>query len=272
MSGRNLPLNQQLLQELATLKRALGTHRLARTIRDLDGLRAFMEHHVVCVWDFMSLLKSLQRDLSCVTVPWVPPVDAEAARLVNELVLTEETDEMPGAHNGRYASHFDWYLQAMEEVGCDREPIHRFLTALRCGENADVALRSCGFPIAATDFARHSLEILHEPLPVRVSVFFYGREDLIPDLLEPVAAELHREHGTGRRLLDYLNRHAEVDRDRHGPMCGRLLARQLEQHPDSRQRALDKAASALRARLKLWNAIADRCADQWRSRDLMPTP
>jgi hypothetical protein len=33
---------------------------------------------VICVWDFMSLDKSLHRDIVGWTLPWVPPRNAQA--------------------------------------------------------------------------------------------------------------------------------------------------------------------------------------------------
>ena len=63
---------QALRQRLVPLKDALLNHPLYRRIDTLPALRLFMEHHVFAVWDFMSLLKELQRRLCCTTVPWAP--------------------------------------------------------------------------------------------------------------------------------------------------------------------------------------------------------
>lgn len=71
--------------------------------------RTFVEHHVWAVWDFMWLLGALRQRFTCTTVPWIPPASATAARLVNEIVVGEESDEYP---QGGHISHFGWYVAA----------------------------------------------------------------------------------------------------------------------------------------------------------------
>ena len=80
-------------------RQRLMQHPLYKSITDERGLQIFMASHVFCVWDFQCLLKSLQRHLTCVEVPWLPSADPEARRLINEIVLDEESDLTPsGAH------------------------------------------------------------------------------------------------------------------------------------------------------------------------------
>jgi hypothetical protein len=46
--------------ELAELKHSLAAHPFCDAVDSAEHLKVFLQHHVVCVFDFMSLLKSLQ--------------------------------------------------------------------------------------------------------------------------------------------------------------------------------------------------------------------
>src|SRR5687768_13583997 len=102
---------RRITAQLAPLRSSLVEHPIYAHIDSLEALHAFMQHHVFAVWDFMSLLKTLQQRLCPAQVPWLPPMNRQGCRLVNEIVLAEESDE-----DGEcgYASHFDLYHQAME--------------------------------------------------------------------------------------------------------------------------------------------------------------
>ena len=104
-------------ENLEQAGRTLQAHPLYAAVESPADLRRFTEHHVFAVWDFMTLLKSLQRELTTVSLPWLPAPDPETARLVNALVLAEESDAIVEGDGVRHLSHFEWYLEAMDEIG-----------------------------------------------------------------------------------------------------------------------------------------------------------
>ena len=84
---------EAIRSRIAPARTRLLAHPLYARMASLDDVRVFMGSHVFAVWDFMSLLKRLQRDLTCVTVPWVPVGDAEVRFLINEIVCGEESED-----------------------------------------------------------------------------------------------------------------------------------------------------------------------------------
>jgi hypothetical protein len=236
---------------LAELSTALSSHPLYRGVHDISDLRIFCERHVYCVWDFMSLLKSLQQDITCISLPWVPVRDPEAARLINEIVLGEETDEI---EDGRHTSHFQWYLEAMAEIGADVGPIQRFVKRLRQGIPLEVALADPAIPAESRAFTTVTLSFIDAPLHVRAAVFFHGREDLIPRMFMPMVEAFSREGLACNRLLGYLQRHVEVDGGHHGPLAERLLDRLFEGDNRRIAEAQRAAIVSLDARRRLWDA------------------
>src|ERR1700738_1271990 len=116
--------------DIGAIRQRMVEHPVFTAIRDIQSLRIFMEAHVFAVWDFMSLLKRLQRDLTCIEVPWLPPRDPQAAQLINQIVLGEQTDIGP---KGEPVSHFELYLGAMREVGASTASFKLFQTTLANG-------------------------------------------------------------------------------------------------------------------------------------------
>jgi hypothetical protein len=116
--------------DLVEARRRLLDHTIYKKVANVESLRSFMKAHVFAVWDFMSLAKRLQRDLTCVSLPWMPPKDREGARLINEITLSEESDSGP---DGSPISHLELYVRAMKEVGADTRQFEAFCGLIRQG-------------------------------------------------------------------------------------------------------------------------------------------
>src|ERR1700719_1600954 len=125
--GQRHPGIDRLEEQISEARRAVIEHPVYAALTSPYAIRTFMEHHVFAVWDFMSLLKSLQRNLTCVEVPWVPTGPTGSRHLINDIVLVEESDELRGG----FISHFELYLDGMAEAGADTVPIDGFLRLLR---------------------------------------------------------------------------------------------------------------------------------------------
>jgi DUF3050 family protein len=233
---------------------SLFRHELPGLLRELGPLRRFTEHHIYAVWDFMSLLKSLQQDLCPSRVPWVAPEDAEAARFINEIVVDEESDEVAP---GRFLSHYCWYREAMTEIGADLGAFDELLRKISAGASLREAIaRSANLPEAARAFLRVSAAVLEEPLVVRAAVFVRAREAIIPGIFAPLSRSLKARGLACPTLIAYLDRHIEVDGEDHGPRAQALLDRLLLREPEHRLRAERLADQALAARRDLWDALA----------------
>jgi hypothetical protein len=250
-----------LRHELAADRAALVDHAVYAHVRVLGDVRTFMEQHVFAVWDFMSLLKSLQRELTCVNVPWVPRGDPEARRLVNEIVLAEESDD--GVGTG-YTSHFELYLAAMRQCGADVRRVEEFVARVASGSAVRDALVCVDAPAAAQRFVEQTfMTIESRSIPRIAAAFTIGREDVIPDMFARLVTELSRESGGRLALLeDYLKRHIHLDGERHGPMASRMLQSVCGDDERCWREALVGGREALVARRALWDAIAATLASQ----------
>jgi hypothetical protein len=236
--------------EIEPTRKEVTAHPLYQRIGSRERMATFMTHHVFAVWDFMSLLKSLQRELTCVDVPWVPRGSDVSRRLINDIVLVEESDEL----NGGFTSHFELYRAGMAEAEADTGPIDTFLALIAEGHDVPSALRVARVPAPAAEFVRTTFAIITDrPLHCRAAAFAFSREDLIPDMFDQVI----KKEGTDRFPLfcDYLARHIEVDGEEHTPMAMQMVA-DLCGTDDARWReAIDTANVALEARIRLWDGI-----------------
>lgn len=239
---------EELEARIAPLRERLVSHPLYAAIRTEAQLRTFMETHVFAVWDFMSLLKALQRELTSVAVPWVPSAFPESRRFVNEIVLGEESDE----YQGRPVSHFEVYLEAMADCGASTAAIGRTVEAAREG-----VVDLNGAPAAARAFVETTFSLIREgSVAAWAAAFTFGREDVIPDMFRALVRDLNeRRDGAWAKYVWYLERHIEVDGEDHGPLSLRMVSDLCGDSPERWAEAALAAERAIEARLALWDGV-----------------
>lgn len=250
-----LALENIQIKELELTNHSLLSTNLIQTQADLC---LFMEHHVYAVWDFMSLAKALQNRLCPSTDLWLPrkSIRDESARLINEIILGEESDTDLG---GGSIAHFDLYIQAMIEVGADTKPIITFLDNVSA-RGIDWSLEHCDFvPECAREFMKSTFDFIKtDKTHVIASAFTYGREDVIPSMFEQILKQLNISAQTAKKFYYYLERHIEIDGDHHGPMAVRLVENVCDNDPIAFVEAEKAAVQAINARIKFWDAVEDK--------------
>lgn len=244
--------------DLATqdIKKELLNHEVYNLLTDISSLRLFLSYHVYAVFDFMSLVKALQNQLTCTDLVWTPPNNLTAARLINEIVLCEETDNNP---NGGYISHFQLYLEATEEIGAQTNSIKKFTNHLQGDfqEHYLTAAVTADVPISAAIFVLRTLDICYYgSLPEIAAYFVFGRENLIPDMFTEIIDRLQTKGLKIDKLKYYLARHIDLDGNEHNNISRQILKELCGTNLNSWQQAKNAAVSSLRARLDLWDGIA----------------
>ncbi len=231
----------------------LQNHPIYRNIKTINHLHLFMENHVFAVWDFMSILKSLQSQLTCTTVPWIPAGKGTPARLVNEIVMEEESDV---DRYGQHVSHFEMYCHAMAQAGANTKPINHFLSELKVSSVTD-ALQSSDAPKPAAEFVNETFRILDgAPSHVVAAMFTFGREEVIPDMFRAIIKEMDRSlKGKLKSFIYYLDRHIGLDEDAHTPAALKMVKELCGDDERKWTEATEAARAAMKARIHFWDGI-----------------
>lgn len=249
--------SETLQEEVSPLRSQLVVHPLYTQIKNIDHIKTFMEVHVFAVWDFMSLLKSLQRNLTCVSNPWMPLKDVNTSYLINEIVLGEETDV---DEFGNRTSHFQLYLKAMEQAKATSPLLDLLFKELESTSDVHQAINNLpGLDPAIKNFMDFTFRIIKENKShVLAAVFTYGREDLIPDMFIALVRDLNKRFPEQLSILKYyLERHIEVDGEHHS-LLAYQMTEQLCTHDILWQEATEAVKEALSLRIKLWDAIYNK--------------
>lgn len=249
-----------LKEQIEPLRQEIIMHPVYSKIRDLEDLRIFMGYHVFAVWDFMSLLKTLQNSLTCTSVPWFPVGEADARFLINEIVVGEESDiDVDGARK----SHFEMYLDAMRQAGSEVLTIEEFIDHLKAGKSIAAALQASNTPTETADFVKYTFDVINSgKIHILSAVFTFGREDLIPEMFLSIIRGLHQKFPDElSRFKYYIERHIEVDGGHHSHLALQMTSRLCEEDSTKWEEAGDAVIQALKHRKNLWDGVEKQIAE-----------
>ncbi len=258
---------EKLQAAIAPYREQIINHKVYNAIKNLEDLKVFMQFHVYAVWDFMSLLKTLQNNLTCTSVPWFPTGNADTRYLINEIVNGEESDI---DDLGIRKSHFEIYLDAMEQCGADTTPIHTFIKVLRNTKDLKAAFLAAGTYQEAVEFVDFTFKIIDsDQWHLQSAIFTFGREDLIPGMFYSIVKDIDlRFPDSVSKFKYYLERHIEVDGDHHSHLALQMTANLCGTDEDYWMEAEKATIASLQKRIKLWDGVYNQITNA--SKELQP--
>ena len=234
------------------LRQEIINHKVYAAIKDIEDLKIFMQYHIYAVWDFMSLLKSLQNNLTCTSVPWFPIGSAETRHLINEIVVGEESDV---DLNGIRKSHFELYLDAMKQCGADTLQIENFIEVLKNTGDFKSAYTTSNTPEEARKFVDYTFKIIDSKKAyLQAAIFTFGREDLIPGMFISLVNDIHKNFPEDISIFKYyLERHIEVDGDHHSHLALQMTSNLCGTDDQFWDEAEKATIESLKKRIELWD-------------------
>ena len=151
------PRIHKINENLIPYREEITNHPIYKSLKNVEDIAVLMEHHVYAVWDFMSLLKALQSQLTCTSSPWKPVGDSNVRRLINSIVLEEESDVDA---DDNPSSHYEMYIDAMKQCGANTEPIERFVAKVN-KDNIPSVSNAIDHFLSTTFDVINSLSLIH---------------------------------------------------------------------------------------------------------------
>lgn len=247
-----------ITQSIISQRNQLLQHSLYEKVKTIEDLHCFLENHVYAVWDFMSLLKALQNQLTCTTTPWLPIGNPEIRYLINEIVVAEETDL---TIDGTRQSHFEMYLEAMEQCGANTQMVLVFLNHVKATQNIFVSIKQSELHPNVKAFLDFTFRVIEEGKPHQIAAAFtFGREDLIPSMFTEILKNFQTNFPETdlSKLIYYFERHIELDADEHGPMAMQMISELCGTNETKWKEVEEISIQALEKRIGLWNAIEEQ--------------
>jgi len=202
-----------VLHEMEDIRQQLLQHDLYHSLSTIEDVKLFMTNHVLSVWTFMCLLKTLLYHLRIESSTqiglWHPSTNSRALRILLEILMEEETDEIQGT----VMSHLELYMKGMTEVGACVAPIQSILDTVHQKQEVTLSmLQSLEIEPATIEYVYQHLHIIQNWTFQNILVYFaFGRELLIPNMFEPLLKCIQKHQLHCPLFVEYMERHIDID-------------------------------------------------------------
>jgi hypothetical protein len=236
------------------LRQKVINHKVYSVLNNIDDLKIFMQYHIYAVWDFMSLLKTLQNKLTCTQAPWFPVGSADTRYLINEIVLGEESDI---DNDGKRKSHFELYIDAMKQCGADVSKMETFIKTLQATGDIQLSFSESKTPKEAIEFVDFTFDsIKNQKIHVVSAIFTFGREDLIPEMFLSIIDKIPKKNPNETSILKYyIERHIEVDGNHHSNLALQMTNNLCNNNEIYWKEAELAIIESLNQRINLWDGV-----------------
>lgn len=121
-------------------------------------------------------------------------------------------------------------------------------------------MQIAGVSSPASNFILKTFEVINSnKTHVQAAVFTFGREDLIPGMFLSFVKELNNQTSNNVSILKYyLERHIEVDGEHHSHLAYEMTEELCGNDITKWEEATEEVKNSLKARIMLWDAIADQ--------------
>jgi hypothetical protein len=259
---------KNVIDEIQPFREKLKNHELYKSLKYIEDIKVFMESHVYAVWDFMSLLKALQNLLTCTKIPWTPNLDSKSARLINQIIVDEESDLN---YNGEPKSHFEMYLEAMEEIQANTVPINHFVSGTKEVDDISDFINNYNINSSIQSFLNFSFQTIESGKSHKIAAAFtFGREEVIPDMFIEIIEQTEKSKNLSLDKINYyLQRHIDLDGDEHGPLAHEMIIGLCQEDSLKWQEVTNVSIKALEERIRLWDYINESIKSKYHSENII---
>ena len=172
--------------------------------------------------------------------------------------MAEETDL---ALDGSRQSHFEMYLDAMQQCGANTIPVVNFLENVKTTQNIFVSIKQSDLHPNVKAFLDFTFRVIEEGKSHKIAAAFtFGREDLIPSMFTEILKNFQTNFPETdlSKLIYYFERHIELDADEHGPMAMQMVTELCSDSEQKWKEVEEVSVLALEKRIGLWNAIEEQ--------------